>query len=88
MTGVPTSGEADLDKVCPNCFRQPLTLRWWMQAKPLGSYSLAGVQMKVSAFDAASISCPSCDWTVPGRLVNARMIDGKFIAGDFQQVAA
>src|SRR5437764_1011724 len=42
MTAVP-------DVPCPNCGQHALTIETRYQAKPLGTYSLSGTQMKFSA---------------------------------------
>lgn len=39
-----------------------------MVAKPLGTYSLAGVQDKVAAEGRYKLSCSACEWSVYGRV--------------------
>jgi hypothetical protein len=54
-------------------------------AKPVGSWSLAGVQTKVVATEAAEVRCSQCDWSRPGRLEGVEVApDGRtFTAGHF-----
>lgn len=53
---------------CPQCGAGPdavsLTVRLW--AQPLGSFSLAGQQMKVSARERPVFSCTACDLCLVG----------------------
>lgn len=35
-------------------------------AKPLGTFSIAGNQMKVSAYTQLRLVCRACDWSTPG----------------------
>lgn len=54
---------------CPRCGAAPgaLTLTRSMVAKPLGTYSLSGNQMKVSARDGSPVlDCSFCDLHVVG----------------------
>jgi hypothetical protein len=39
-----------------------------LAAKPIGSFSLAGAQMKVSAVQVPVLACSRCDNFVPGRI--------------------
>jgi Zn ribbon nucleic-acid-binding protein len=85
---VPASGWCEIGKRCPACQATPLLLRWGLEAKRLGSFSLAGAQMKVSARQVARVSCGACGWSVPGRFTDdARIRDGRFISGHFEPAA-
>lgn len=43
-------------------------------ARPLGSFSLAGAQMKVSARSALRLSCNHCDFEITGRVEGSDFI--------------
>lgn len=75
---------ADLPKPCPSCGASPLELSWGLVARPLGTWSLAGAQMKTSAVEWATVSCPACGVQVPGRLVDAQFDGGRFTGGHFE----
>lgn len=59
---------------CPACKAPPGSLRLTggLQARPLGSFSLAGAQMKVSARSVPVLTCTAC----PMRLVGEFDRDG------------
>jgi hypothetical protein len=42
---------------CPVCGEKSLTLSYQIAAKPIGSFSLSGQQMKFSAFRYAAVTC-------------------------------
>ncbi|HEX5522788.1 MAG TPA: hypothetical protein VFX53_05040 [Pedococcus sp.] len=46
------------DVPCPSCDQSTLDVEWRLVAKPLGSFSLAGQQMKVSAVETPFLVCP------------------------------
>lgn len=46
--------------VCPECGHGGMDLEWRLQARPIGSFSLAGAQMKFSAREVPVITCPDC----------------------------
>jgi hypothetical protein len=54
-------------------------------ARPVGSWSLAGVRFKVVATEAAEVRCSQCDWSRRGRLEGVELApDGRTItAGHF-----
>ncbi len=41
-------------------------------AKPLGTHSLAGAQMKVSVVSMLRLKCRRCGWHIDGRIVEDR----------------
>jgi hypothetical protein len=49
---------------CPNCGECNLFLGSGLRARPIGSFSLAGAQMKVSANTVPALRCstPECDF--------------------------
>jgi predicted RNA-binding Zn-ribbon protein involved in translation (DUF1610 family) len=55
-------------KNCPNCGQQTLTLDRILVSKPFGSFSLAGVGVKVVAYDMYRLECTTCQWAVNGRV--------------------
>lgn len=54
---------------CPVCAAAPgcLTVTVRLVAKPLGSFSLAGAQVKVSAEECPVLHCSACGLEVVGR---------------------
>ncbi len=88
MADYPAEGAAELAKPCPWCGRFGLLLTWELAAKPIGSFSLAGVQMKVSAMHRAAVACPDCKVMQAGVLTgDVKVVDGAFVSGDFVSVA-
>lgn len=78
---VPLSGSADLPQPCPVCSGL-LELSWRLTAKPIGSFSLAGAQMKVSALVRAQVLCAGCGLAAVGSLPGAVMAaDGRSFTG-------
>jgi hypothetical protein len=59
------------DSPCPSCGAGPGTLSVQagprLQARPLGSFSLAGAQMKVAAAAIRVLHCSACGLEVQGR---------------------
>jgi hypothetical protein len=55
-------------RACPACHAGPLALSRTLVAKKVGTFSLAGGQMKVSAKQLWKLQCPSCSWHVIGRI--------------------
>lgn len=58
------------------------------EARPVGDYSLAGVQTKFSAQMKARMSCGACGWSALGQLEDVELEDveledGMFIGGYF-----
>jgi len=54
---------------CPVCSAtETLSLAMELVAKPLGSFSLSGQQMKVSATSRPVLSCSECGLRLVGRL--------------------
>lgn len=45
---------------CPMCGHVGFTVSWKLVAKPLGTFSLAGHQMKVSAREVPVVKCDGC----------------------------
>lgn len=64
---------------CPECGTSSRTdptvmrLEPVLQASPVGTYSLAGVQMKFSARAAHRLTC-RCGWTVTGQIEDGHLI--------------
>lgn len=51
---------------CPSCgLRGQVTVRKILRAKPVGSFSLAGVQMKFSAYEDLEAACGACGASGP-----------------------
>jgi hypothetical protein len=59
---------------CPDCGASSRTdstafeIRKTLVASPIGSFSLAGAQMKVSAREVLVLQCAHCGWHVIGHL--------------------
>ncbi len=74
---------------CPQCRTQgTISVRLVLVAKPLGSFSLAGEQMKVSARRAAVAECSSCGLSVSGHLENPTIGPDGATGGHFVADAA
>ena len=60
--------EAARTTPCPMCGERSLTLSYQLYAKPIGSFSLSGHQMKVSAVQYPIVTCTSdgCDFRARG----------------------
>lgn len=64
---------------CPECGASSrtdptaMTIEPVPQAKPVGAFSLAGVQMKFPARTAVRLTC-RCGWTVTGHIENNQLI--------------
>jgi len=55
------------DVLCPNCLdKGGLHISTAFQARPIGTYSLAGGQLKFSLVEVPQLSCTLCDWTTIG----------------------
>lgn len=50
---------------CPSCGHIGLEIGWRLVAKPIGTFSLAGQQTKVSATRRLRWRCPECDASGP-----------------------
>lgn len=48
------------DQECPHCGEVGFEVTWRLRARPIGSFSLAGSQMKVSAREVPHIKCRHC----------------------------
>ena len=74
---------------CPNCARGPLAIEKvkTFAAQPVGGFSLAGFQMKLSAREEEKLRlrCTSCNWAVFGTIEDPVLAeDGvTFIGGHF-----
>jgi hypothetical protein len=74
------------ESCCPNCGAGPGTLSLGLgdglQVKPIGSFSLAGAQMKFSARATPLLCCSACGlrregrWDDDGRHVTFRPVEG------------
>lgn len=51
---------------CPSCDKQSLRIRESLTAKPLGTFSLSGGQMKLSAVSQPVLECLACGMYLPG----------------------
>lgn len=70
---------------CPHCGSGPLQLNRSITAKPIGTFSLAGAQMKVSAVDQHILSCAACGWYAVGDVEGVEATaDGTITGGHFQ----
>lgn len=62
----------DLSQVeCPGCTEKGLFLTKVRAARPIGDFSLAGAQMKVSAYEVPALKCSFCDWTEIAKIVRS-----------------
>lgn len=69
----------EVPKPCPNCGQQGgLTIGPRLEARPLGTWSLAGAQLKTSAVQRLGLGCTLCGMLVLGDLDE----DGKFVTTD------
>lgn len=55
------------DATCPACQEHSLVIEWRLTAKPVGSFSLSGLQMKFSATHQPWIRCTSCGIEAKGK---------------------
>lgn len=63
---------------CPKCsVYGSLVLDVQLIAKPVGSFSLAGVQTKFSAEEVPALKCELCGWTKTGRIEGGKAVFGK-----------
>jgi hypothetical protein len=85
VSEAPPSGAIDLPQDCPQCAQQRLEMVWTLVAHPIGTFSLAGAQMKFSASVVAVVRCHNCGFRAQGRLEDATMAeDGlSFTGGHF-----
>ncbi|WP_286347080.1 hypothetical protein [Frondihabitans sucicola] len=68
FTADPSAEKHHIDAPCPMCGHQGMTVAPRLTAKPLGSYSLAGVQMKFSATSEMWITCDAgCGFEEKGK---------------------
>lgn len=51
---------------CPSCGEKTLRIEARLAAKPIGDFSLAGAQMKVSAVEVPWLVCDNCGVEVEG----------------------
>lgn len=52
---------------CPACGQLTLDIEMRLLAKPLGTYSLSGRQMKFSAYEWPYLFCRSCGISAPAK---------------------
>ncbi|OQQ23343.1 hypothetical protein A6411_23830 [Prescottella equi] len=55
------------EQKCPACGATTLEIEWRLEPKPIGSHSLAGVQMKVAATSLPWLVCRSCGVEAKGK---------------------
>jgi transcription elongation factor Elf1 len=48
------------DVPCPECGAKAFSIKTRLVARPIGTYSLAGAQMKVSAYEWPHLVCGNC----------------------------
>lgn len=63
---------------CPHCGTSEMdafTVGTRLVAKPLGSYSISGTSMKVSAIEVAELKC-RCGWSILGH-INGEHFNGE-----------
>jgi hypothetical protein len=75
--------EAELRSNCPRCEATPLRIRWELAVKPIGSFSLAGQQMKWSAANRAVVWCTNCSFEVHGTVTGVEVVGDQVVAGEF-----
>jgi hypothetical protein len=56
-----------VDTPCPNCGATELRIEHRLQARPIGSFSLSGVQTKVTAREWPWLVCGACGVEAPGK---------------------
>lgn len=52
---------------CPRCGELSLKIEWKLHAKPLGSFSVAGQQMKLVCQEWPYLVCKSCGVEAPAK---------------------
>jgi hypothetical protein len=57
----------ELDVPCPVCNQTALSLQTLLRAKPLGSFSLSGQQLKFSAYEWPHLVCGECGAAFPAK---------------------
>lgn len=74
-----------MSPLCPDCGGDRFTIQPVIVARDPGTFSLAGMQLKFSADQAARIECVFCDWSRLGHLEDPVMSDDgtHFISGHF-----
>jgi hypothetical protein len=71
-------------KRCKHCGEGPMEVSRGIQLKPLGTFSLAGAQLKASAYDTLKLSCADCGLYAFGWATGLEVDDGgKVTAGTF-----
>lgn len=53
---------------CPGCQASTLTVEYRLRAQPLGTFSLAGQQLKFSALEWPWVVCPGCGAEAEGKV--------------------
>jgi ribosomal protein S27AE len=61
------------DTRCPQCGEKTLSVDQVLQAKPIGTYSLAGAQPKVDAEYQLRWSCGSCGQSGPALVASKQL---------------
>lgn len=65
----PNGDRTPVPKACPDCGQTGgLTIGTRLVARPLGTWSLAGAQMKTSARTMAELACSRCGMSRVGRI--------------------
>jgi hypothetical protein len=60
-----------IDKTpCPSCGAVALRIEWRLTARPIGSFSLSGAGMKLSAREVPWLICGSCEIEIQGYRVS------------------
>lgn len=67
MTDVP-DGAKVIHRPCPRCAGTPLYIEARLVAKPLGTYSISGTELKLVAEAAVFLVCTSCQAEVKGTI--------------------
>ena len=55
-------------KPCPACGQHKVIISIELKASPLGTHSLSGSQMKVSASEVPVLNCGACDLMLEGEI--------------------
>lgn len=69
---------------CPWCGQTGgMTLDRVLKARPIGDFSLAGAQMKVSAVERYELACTVCGRSQLGHIEGLRTENGQIVGGHF-----
>lgn len=70
-------------KSCPQCEAVgTLSVQWKLVARPLGSHSLAGAQVKLSARETPHLECSACEFSEAGEPTTCAVTTPETVAPD------